>query len=162
MNSYTVNNKSKGITTVEFSVVALVFFIMLFAMIEVGRLFVTLNLLTNVTRVTARLAAVCPVSEADVIKDAAKAVSLVPVNNQNIIIEYFDEDMQLLDQNNASDFLDIRFVSAKIQGYQHDFLVPLLGVTFPIQGQDVIIPSESLGVLPIDPDASGFSCASAA
>ena len=52
-------NKQKGIYTVEFAIVGAVFFLLFFAVLEVGRLFYTWNVLTEASRRAARLATVC-------------------------------------------------------------------------------------------------------
>jgi len=148
-----------GLATVEFAVVGLVFFIVLFSLFEVGRVMFTLNQLTNLSRATARLAAVCPVSEHDIIKQAAKEVSVLShISNDVLHITYLDSDMNELDATLDSDFYDIRFVQAEIVNFEHRILIPVYQKTFRFNGFKTIINSESLGVLPIaEPDAT-FTC----
>ena len=52
-----------GITTVEFAIVALLVFTMVFGVIEIGRGYYIYTLLDDVARRGARLAAVCPVND---------------------------------------------------------------------------------------------------
>ncbi len=52
----------RGAAMVEFALIALLFFIILFGIIEFGRAFFTYNTLVEATRRGARVAAVCPAS----------------------------------------------------------------------------------------------------
>jgi len=52
-------NKQHGVYSIEFALVGAVFFLLLFAVLEVGRLFFVWNVLTEASRRGARLATVC-------------------------------------------------------------------------------------------------------
>ena len=55
--------RQTGTTTVEFAIIASVMFMILFGVIEFGRVMFTANALAESTRRGARLAAVCPVGD---------------------------------------------------------------------------------------------------
>ena len=67
MNRY----KQRGLSTVEFAIVALVLFMMIFAVIEVGRAFFVASALDEASRRGARMAAVCPVNDPAISQAAA-------------------------------------------------------------------------------------------
>ena len=64
-----MNNKHmRGTYIVEFSFVGLLVFILLFGVVEMGRLYFTVNALDEAARRGARLAAVCNVSDPVVLR----------------------------------------------------------------------------------------------
>lgn len=157
-----INRKSQaGMTTVEFAVIGGVFFLVLFAVIEFSRLMFVLNTLDEVTRRGARLAAVCPVddtSKAFVQNRAIFDGNVIPgITASKVKLEYLDDDGGLVGQpeTDLGNFLSIRYVRASIDDYQHQMLIPTLGITIPVPDFSTTIPSESLGV---HPDGSSASC----
>lgn len=139
--------KQAGLTAVEFSIVALVFFMLLFGVIEAGRTMFTMALLDEVTRASARLAAVCAPGDAG-IRQNAFPVMLPEMGPDNIAITYFDGNMNAVVPN-AATFPNIRFVRAQIVNYQFDLLVPGLDLTVTAPDFQTTIPSESLGARPV-------------
>ena len=61
MKMQTQSRRQSGLVTVEFALIGAFFFLILFSIIEFGRLLFTWNTLDEVTRRAARLAAVCPI-----------------------------------------------------------------------------------------------------
>lgn len=152
--------KQKGMTSVEFAVVGGVFFVVLFAIIEFGRVMFVMNMLDEITRRGARLAAVCPVDAASqtFISNQARFNGdyLSELTTEMVDIEYFEEDGDLADLSNPATAVTlIRYVRASINGYQHQLLIPGFNVTVPVPDFSTTIPSESLGV---HPDGSSASC----
>jgi len=159
----------KGVYSVEFSIVAALFFMLFFAVIEGARLMYTWNVLTEVTRRGARLATVCNVlrepSDFESIKDhlipnAATAVQvfrdatfaddpLIPDlgpddptdPNYPLKISYLKYDGTV-----ASTFSQIRLVRAEIDGYEHQLLIPFIFITLNSPSFSTTLPAESLGV----------------
>lgn len=144
----------KGVYSVEFSIVAAVFFMLFFAVLEGARLMYTWNVLTEVTRRGARLATVCHVSQESetspfspvstaVLSAATFADSpLIPnLNSTNINISYLDYS-----GNTAGTFPQIRLVRAEIVNYQHQLLIPFISMTLNSPGFSTTLPAESLGV----------------
>ncbi|PSU45272.1 TadZ/CpaE protein [Photobacterium frigidiphilum] len=154
MKLLTLNNKQHGITIVEFSIVAVLFFIIIFAIIEFGRLMFTWHVLNETSRRTARLASVCQVTtaeQADIL--TAAIVDNVPLQNftsNNIQIKYLGSDGSEIagSLSDASTFLTIEYVEASIVDYEINLIIPLatFGVDFIAPSFTTQLPRESLGV----------------
>jgi Flp pilus assembly protein TadG len=145
---------TKGTYCVEFSIVAAVFFIVLFAVIEGARLMYTWNVLTEVTRRGARLATVC-----NVLSDTDDPLSITPPSGVLSAASFSDDsllpnldstnvELSYLDYsgNTAGTFSQIRLVRAEIVNYQHQFLVPFFSITLNSPSFSTTLPVESLGV----------------
>lgn len=142
-----LGTRQSGLVTVEFALIGSLFFIILFGIIEFGRLLFTWNTLEEVTRRAARLAVVCPIGqEADVIDEAIfNGTILNGLTAANVNIEYLDDNFA------ATTVLEeVRFVRSRIQNYQHQMLIPLLpqSVTTLLTAPTftTTLPSESLGI----------------
>ncbi|MGF1872632.1 TadE/TadG family type IV pilus assembly protein [Photobacterium indicum] len=154
MKSLTLNKRQRGITIVEFSIVATLFFIIIFAIIEFGRLMFTWHVLNETSRRTARLASVCQVTtaeQADIL--TAAIINDVPLPNftaNNIQIIYLDSSGEEITDSltDESTFLTIRFVEARIIDYEINLIIPLatFGVDFSAPSFTTQLPRESLGV----------------
>src|SRR5512137_2748722 len=99
----------KGLTTVEFAVVGLVFMMVLFAAIEAGRVIFTLNMLQEGARRAARVAAVCAVEDQLTVAEKALFADLPGLATSHVHVEYLDES-----SNPTATFDDIRFVRVRI------------------------------------------------
>ncbi|GAB3100828.1 pilus assembly protein [Aestuariicella hydrocarbonica] len=152
----TLKRTERGGTLVEFSIVAAVFFMVLFGIIEFGRLMFTWNVLDEVTRRGARLAAVCPIDAIDGISDRASFHGAILNNfsNDNLLIEYFDENSAPI-PDPTTDFINIRFVGAKIINYQFQGFIPFVTFILPSPDFQTVLPSESLGIAPVGAVVSG-------
>ena len=62
--------KEFGSVTVELAIVGTLFFVLLLAVIETGRLMYTINALNEVTRLGARAASVCEIQSGEIAKIA--------------------------------------------------------------------------------------------
>ncbi|CAG22478.1 TadE/TadG family type IV pilus assembly protein [Photobacterium profundum] len=154
MKPLTLNKKQHGITIVEFSIVATLFFIIIFAIIEFGRLMFTWHVLNETSRRAARLASVCQVTtneQADIL--TAAIIDDVPLPNftvNNIQIIYLDSNGEKITDSlsDESTFLTIKFVEAKIVDYEINLIIPLatFGVDFSSPSFTTQLPRESLGV----------------
>jgi len=125
---------------------------LLFAVIEVGRLFFVWNVLTEASRRGARLATVCYFDTAA--KSAYEPMrrlamfdntTLAPALNwSNLHISYLRLDgSEVLAADDAD---DIKLVRAEITNYQHQFIVPGLFITLNSPSFATTLPRESLGV----------------
>ena len=142
--------KQNGVYSVEFALVGLTFFMLLFMLLELGRLFFIWNVLTEASRRGARLASVCSfdsgsMSAFDGMKEAAlfnNDLDLVPnLALANLQIEYltFDGDA-------AANFAAVDLVRAKIIGYSLPLITPGFTMTLNSPRFSTILPRESLGV----------------
>ncbi len=148
------NHRCKGMTQVEFTIVATVFFMILFGVIEFGRILYTWNILDEVTRRAARLAAVCPISD-------AAGITARATFNGNIIHDFTASNLRIeyLDQNSlpTTNFPDIRFIRTSIQNYQFQPFIPFLTLLLDAPSFETVLPSESLGISPAGAIAGGGS-----
>ena len=143
--------RQAGTTTVEFAIVGLLMFIVVFAVIEFGRALFTMNTLTEATRRGARMAAVCPVGDP---KPASAAIfdsgngssTLVPgLTTANILVQYLDVSGAPIASPNVN-FGQIRYVRVSVVGFSLALAIPTLGVTLPMSGFATTMPRESLGI----------------
>ncbi len=141
--------QQRGVYAVEFAIVGSVFFLVLFALIEVGRLFFVWNILTEASRRGARLATVCHFDQSALtahnsMKNAAlfNNVTLVPnLTTANLNVQYLQYN-----GTPAVDYGSIRMVRASITNYQHQMLIPGLILTLNSPSFSTTLPRESLGV----------------
>jgi hypothetical protein len=157
-----MRHQQKGLYIVEFALVAALFFVLLFGMIEFARALFVWNTLTEATRRGARLAAVCPVGHASIANvtvfnapGAGGASPILPtLNTSDVVTDYLDQAgavTGILD--------DIRYVRVSIVGFSHVLLIPALlpglpAMTLTAPTFETTLPSESLGCVP-DMDNGG-------
>ncbi len=146
----------RGIYAVEFSVAALVFFTVLFMVIEFARLLYSWNLMEEVTRRAARLTAVCPVTGAEDIRESSllPGLSLPGFTTENIALDYLTATGASVGDPVAG-FGNIYFVRASIINYQYEALFPL-NVLINAPEFAITLPAESLGITP--PDTGVVTC----
>lgn len=145
-------HKQKGAETVEFAMISLLFFAVLFAIIEFSRAMFVWNALAEATRRGARMAAICPVGSSipaqvaifDVINGSLGTSPIISGLTQAMV------SVSYLNESGAEDAdpMKIRFVEAKISGYTHQLLIPLWGDMLTAPEFRTTLPSESLGVVP--------------
>lgn len=146
--------QQRGIHVVEFAIVGLVFFIVLFMLIEFGRVLFVWNVLDEITRRGARLAAICPIDGAA--NSSAPGIfvrSTMGSNPLNVaagefIIEYLDSNSDVV-ADPAANFGAIIFVRARIEGYQLQTVFPM-PVFMNAPAFETTLPAESLGVSPLN------------
>ena len=148
-----MNRRQRGAHLLEFSLVAGVFFLVFFGILEFSRMIFTWSTLTEATRRGARVAAVCPVDHAAVARvtisgDSGGDGPVLPnLTTANVLVQYFDTDGVVI-PNPAVSAGDVAFVSVQINGYQHQFLVPYIPTIFSAPSFRAVLPSESLGAVP--------------
>jgi Flp pilus assembly protein TadG len=147
----------RGLSTVEFALVANVVFILMFAVFEIGRAYFVYATLDEVTRRGARVAAVCPVNDPAVARLAIFNTSgnngpsslVAGLTPGHINIEYLDQNGTVVgNPEDAAGFIQIRYVRVRVVGYQHQMQVPLVsGITnFFMPEFSAVLPRESLGI----------------
>lgn len=144
-----MKRREQGVYTVEFAIVGAVFFTVLFTVFEVGRLFFTWNVMTEVSRRVARLAVVCDFDQNNQLVDSDAVLyavnDLLPLipnfTVANVAVSYLTEEGAP-----ASAYSQIDLVRAEIVNYQHQFLVPGLAFTLDSPSFSSTLPRESLGV----------------
>ncbi len=154
--------KQQGMTTIEFSIVGTVFFIVLLGVIEVGRLLFTWSTLAEATRRGARVAAVCPPNHSAIRRIAvferfdggSRSPIISGLSTNNILVSYLDENGDPVgDVSVEANYLNIQYVRVEVDAdnpYQHRLLIPTFNQTINAPSFAATIPRESLGVPRLD------------
>ena len=147
-----------GTTTVEFALIGFLFFLVLFGILEMGRLMFTLNSLAESTRRTARLAVVCPLDHGDIPivgnfnqpGDSGENDYIFGMNASNLDVDYLD-----IDGNETATLNDIEFIRVTVIDYEYDLIIPGLSLSLSAPTFTTTLPAESLGIIP---EAGNFRC----
>ena len=140
----TLSNQ-RGTTTVEFAVVGLLTLVLLFTIVEFGRILFSLNVLDESARRAARVAAVCAVGDA-AITQAATFVSLPNLTDANVVTEYLDDNGNALGDPAGANYPAIEFVRVRLVNYAFPVAIPLIATVFAAPEISSTLPRESLGV----------------
>ena len=143
----------RGLTSVEFAIVGLIFFVVLFGVFEVARAFYTFNALDEATRRGARMAAVCQLNDPAIAEVAVFNPSgggansnLIPgLSTANIQVDYLDTAGTTIADPVANGGL-IDYVQVSIVNYQHQLIIPGIFPTINSPDFRATLPRESLGV----------------
>ena len=150
-----MTHKQQGFATVEFAIGGAVFFVVLFAVVELGRTLFTWNALAESTRRAARVAAVCPVNHSAILRVAlfdgpatSGAGPVLPdLTEGDFEVSYLDENGDAVaGPGTNAGFALIRYVRVATTGYQHTLLIPFVNATFLAPDFSTTLPRESLGV----------------
>jgi len=143
-------NRQKGLSTVEFALVAAVMFMLIFAVIEVGRAFFVASALDEASRRGARMAAVCPVNDPAIAQTAAFNNGMIPdLDATVIVVEYLDAAGAVVGApGSVAGFRLVRYVRVRVVGYQHQMFIPLISIAGPFGMPEfaTVLPRESLGI----------------
>lgn len=149
--------RQRGLATVEFAIVASIVLTMIFGVIEVARIYYVYAMLDDVARRGARLAAVCPINDPAVPRlaiyngsaDAGNSPLVRNLTPGNVVIDYLDgANGVVATPNQPANFVQIRYVRARVVGFEVPIVMPLLGGLSRIQMPEFvsILPRESLGI----------------
>ena len=146
MNKY----RQQGLSTVEFAIVAVVLFMLIFGVIEVGRAFFVASALDEATRRGARMAVVCPINDPAIAQAAAFDNALIPgLDASDIVVEYLDDSAGVIgNPADPAEFSTIEFVRVRVVGFQHQMFIPLVTPLsqFTMPEYATMLPRESLGI----------------
>lgn len=147
----------RGLTVVEFTVVATVLLIILFSIFEIAVFVYSLQTLNDVSRRSARIAAVCVVNDSAIKTLVLSEWTPNGFTVDNIEINYLNKEGAVV-ADPVTGHINIRYVRAKIINYDFGFsgVISFFGDNGFIAVPDfqTTLPAESLGVLRIDdPDA---------
>ncbi|TBW10712.1 pilus assembly protein [Azotobacter chroococcum] len=151
----------QGVYVVEFALVGLLLFVLLFGVLEMGRLYFTVNAMSEVVRRGARLAAVCdPTTELEQQKVLRRAIfnaatsagasSLIPdLQTSRLDLIYLDKDGGEVAGPNSvittEQFRSIRFVRLRVDGFPFNLLIPGFDGAITLPTFQATLPRESLG-----------------
>jgi Flp pilus assembly protein TadG len=146
-------NGERGTTLLDFAIAATVFFTLLFAVIEFGRLFWTHNALRDAARRGTRYAIIR--------KDDAASITAVknvvvygdpnanPSTAQPVVAGLTTSNVNVEYQNFNGILLSSR-ATVSISGYNFQFAVPLIGGSIAMPAYRTSLPGESAGFIPCD------------
>lgn len=124
--------RQRGVAIVEFALIAMIFFTLLIGIMEFGRWLFTLNAANEATRLGARLAVVCSISDAPDIKARMhQMASGIPVSN--MVIDYVP---------GGCDVDSCKTVTVRLSGATFSPLIPLMGGSYPIPAFSTSLPRE--------------------
>lgn len=78
----------RGAAAVEFALVAIVFFMLLIGIVEMGRVLFTWNAISEATRYGARVAVVCPLYDPAILSRMQKVLPTESLSMENVSISY--------------------------------------------------------------------------
>lgn len=131
----------RGVTTVEFAILGLLLLVVIFAIIEFGRLIFTLNVLQEAARRGARVATVCAVDSGGVAKAALLIARRTALSSGNVDVQYLDRNGKETGAGGV-----IHFVRVNVSGYKFRIYLPLVDREFELPEFSSTLPAESLGV----------------
>lgn len=146
-----------GLTVIEFTIVATVLLIILFSIFEIAVFVYSLQTLNDISRRSARIAAVCVVNDSAIKTLVLSEWTPKDFTVDNIEINYLDEDGDVI-ADPVAGHINIRYVRSRVINYDYGFSGALgffgdNGV-ITVPDFDTTLPAESLGVLRVDdPDA---------
>ncbi|WP_458370250.1 TadE/TadG family type IV pilus assembly protein [Pseudomonas fluorescens] len=147
----------RGTYTVEFAIVGLLVFTLLFGVVEMGRLYFTVNALDEAVRRGTRLAAVCNISDPVVLRraifnaasDAGNSQLIGDLTTTHLTLTYLDVNGALVatpaDLVSVNGFRAIRYVQLSLQNFVFNLFIPGFGVPITLPAFRATLPRESLG-----------------
>ena len=120
-----------GVAAVEFALVSTILFMLLFGVIELGRMLWTWNAAVEATRLGARLAAVCSIDRSANAPIKTRMRTMLPaLTNANIVIDYMDP-ADAVSGTCTND--DCKAVRVKLIQFSHNAIIPFapLSVNMP-------------------------------
>ncbi|ATE79110.1 MULTISPECIES: TadE/TadG family type IV pilus assembly protein [Pseudomonas] len=149
--------RMRGTYVVEFAIIGMLVFTLLFGVLEMGRLYFTVNALDEAARRGARLAAVCNISDPVVLRraifnaatDAGTSQLITSLATTNLTLTYLDVNGAVVaspgDLVSATGFRAIRYVQLSLQGFVFNLFIPGFGVPITLPAFKATLPRESLG-----------------
>lgn len=147
--------RMRGVYVVEFAIIGLLLFVLLFGVLEMGRLYFTVNTLNEVVRRGARLAAVCAISDPDVLRRAifneagsggdSESQLIRTLQTSNLVLSYLDQDGATVTAPGTTGFSTIRYVQLSIVNFPFSLLIPGFVGSFSLPAFRATLPRESLG-----------------
>ncbi|WP_223456300.1 TadE/TadG family type IV pilus assembly protein [Pseudomonas sp. GL-RE-19] len=138
---------------VEFAIVGLLVFTLLFGVVEMGRPYFTVNALNEVVRRGARLAAVCNINDPVVLRraifnaagDAGNSQLIGDLATTKLTLTYLDVNGDLVADPATNGFRAIRYVRLSLQNFFFNLFIPGFGVRITLPPFRATLSRESLG-----------------
>jgi len=130
-----------GTTTVEFAIVAVVFFTLLLGIMDFGRMLFAWNSAAEATRWGARIAVVCEKLTPDQVRTKMRVI-MPQLSNDNIQINWYNPVGVV---NNACDRSSCKGVEVRITGLTMPAISPFMGFLMPpVPPFATYLPRESM------------------
>ncbi len=154
-------NKKKGVTQIEFLMIALLVLLVIFSIIEFALYFFSVQMTNELTRRAARLATVCYIVDRDDIPNLPSLTNIYPpgFEPEDLTISYLDVNGDEVDVSGflstppaSSEVLDDIFGQIKYVRAEADYTFRFLVLSLLINAVGTtpefvtILPTESLGV----------------
>lgn len=145
--------RMQGVYVVEFAIIGLLLFTLLFGVLEMGRLYFTVGALNEVARRGARLAAVCDISDPVVLQraifneagDDSSSNLIGTLKPTDLTLTYLDENGAAVANPGDTGFSSIRYVQLSIENFSFTLLIPGVGGGITLPTFRATLPRESLG-----------------
>ncbi|WCP67690.1 TadE/TadG family type IV pilus assembly protein [Vibrio tubiashii] len=144
--------RQQGLSVIEFSLISTALLLVIFAVIEVGRFAYSLQVINDVTRIAARLAAVCRVEDQnDIPALALPTYAPGGLTAANIAIDYLDDSGNVVTGTLTDDdvFSTISYVRARVVNFNYQYTGLLSFINFTgllaVPEFETIRPRENLG-----------------
>lgn len=166
MKNVRLRHNEKGATVAEFAMVAVVFFGLIFGIIEFGRLLYTHNALADATRRGARFAVLHPATDATAVKNQVvygingtfdddgnptSSPVISGLTTAMVDVTFEGEDLDGDPDTEPSGFgSNLGTATVKINGYNFSLMIPLVNQSVPLGDYATTLSAESAGEIPKD------------
>jgi Flp pilus assembly protein TadG len=158
VNRMIKKSRQEGSTLVEFAIGASVFLLAMFAVIEFGRALWVHNALADAARRAARYAVNQPASTPAGVSTSGTNVgpSIAAIRNVGVYGNSGGTGAAMVPNLDPTTNIDVTYsnfgvgqgtVSVSITGYQHQFVVPIIGTTITMPDYQTTLTGESAGVV---------------
>jgi len=128
-------DRQGGAVAVELALIAIVFVTLLMAIIEFGRWMYTLEMVSEATRIGARMAVVCDINDADVKTEMQARLPQLSLSAAQVSVQYLPAGCS---KSNCQS------VQVGVSGATFTPAIPFLSAAFPIPPFNTSLPRESL------------------
>lgn len=129
-------NKQQGVAAVEFAIIAVILFTLLFGIMEMGRILFMMNTAAEATRLGARLAVVCTPGAPAILNKPIELAGFL--TEDNLKVTYSPPDCAVE---------NCLYVTVSIRDLPVQSIVPLIPVNFPMPPFSTTLPRESMSSL---------------
>lgn len=126
-------NNQKGAAAVEFALIAMVFFILLIGVVEMGRVLFTWNAATEATRYGARVAAVCDMNETAIVSRMQRIMPNLAASN--VTVAYYPSGCT----KSTCQLVKVSLTNFKVTTH-----IPVFGTILTVPPFTTTLPRESL------------------
>ena len=123
----------RGAAAIEFALVAMVFFMLLIGIVEMGRVLFTWNAAAEATRYGARVAVVCPKDDPAILGRMQKIMPALAA--ENVVVSYAP---------NGCSVANCQQVSVRVQNVPVTTLIPVSAATLTVPPFTTTLPRESM------------------